>query len=1788
MSQRTGMQRRTWKERALSLLLAAALVAGLAPGLTLPASAAHWADAYLDQLVDWGVLRADQTTAPDSPLTRAEFMAVINRAYGYTETGPIPFTDVFPTDWFYDDISIAYTAGYMQGTSDVTASPNDTLTREQAFCILGRNMMMKETPGENLAFADSREVSDWARGIIKTAVDHYIISGYPDNTLRPQASISKGQMAALVTQCIGTPVQQSGTYELGGVFGNVTITAPNVTLRNTTISGDLYVSGGVGLGGIKLENVDVLGRIIVSGTGESEGGAASVIMRNVTAEEMLVDNMRNKTVTVRADGITKIAKTVVRTNAYLEDNNTDEEGLLYIELDGDPGLRLTLAGRIKEVMDKTPSSFIQVAKGTVAKLTVDEAATGSTVQIDRNTKVMELNLDVATSVIGDGDIGQLNINAPGSVVTMLPDKIYIRPGLTASIAGVIMDYQAAEEGSLDPRLLSGYPAAKDISPTGFRADFAANKKGTIYWAVSYVSDGSIGEDDLISPPSYGSKAIANGSVTAPAGGDEVSAQVGSLVVGGSYYLSAIVVDSQKNRSPVKVISFSTPDNTVPAFGQGYPYMSRTTRSVAQVTVMPTKSCKLYYALLPQGAKAPTANEMKAAAVTGNLGYGVRDVTKNTEEVFTVNSQRLEELKTYVLYLWLTDVDGANSSAVRALTFTIPDETPPVVDPVPYALAQGTTGNTIAMRTGMNERGTIFWAAVPHGENYPLPNMTEPLGPDNVVVNGEPVSAKLDSMYAKLGVQGGRGALVRGSVVVNNPDAEVSFNVTGLLPETAYDLYYVGRDSAGNYSEAVRMVTVNTLDTSGPIVTLYFINPDGSTTDASGMPPANASIVLDFSELITVDSSTNLLDLDEQLRIDRLQENFVLHQLDPMNPAHEWNPIDVTGEGSNKDALKDQAIRDGRGWIDYDRVIVRESSTEQGHIEVVFPYNSNGSGAVSMMSGRTYFFTIAGVRDTSGNYPPGPNNTVIKVRLRYDNVGTVHTLPRFTTAFASVSLNGTGYLPYPVWAKSYGAKDQAKEGIAERTASDGVTKYQPTRMDTFFTVTPESTEGITDGTFYDIVLFADQSVNYDLYYRIVDTTRNNTPITPSSPGGYVVVNDTTVSQFEYYKLPSSNTPVTGEENGWIYLGNCESTWDRGTGKAVSAVNSSAIKVERNYPQLNRLGEGLRYDFAISVTSKNGDDRYKAWNGTVNFDVYVMAGSDVNLYNAINGRVGPGEYTSTFNLQSVGIPNPPGYVTVFALFSDSIQPVFREGYPILGELVTSATLEFALNPTGSTLYYRIAPVDNPISATLEVYNGGGGVTTGTKVTAAKGKNTPFYDVIKAQTDLMLTEEANAGQLEGVSDTDEGHLHFYKVTEESGITRNDIANMNNSYPSNWPGSEKYNLSAGSETVSVPGADSVKQLLPNTDYYIYIVLESASGNQASLSQIYIYTFRTDDTAKPKFTQLYDTTEGTFAASTNVLSKMSYIMISQTDLSKVSILNKTFAPANLPSAYSSVNTVLKALQTPYSHTAVGANAEFGEDYDSYTIFDLYASDDDKYEVDRMVREALGLSGSVVPVKLEKDLNAGSIDYYDWFTNNSNASPDPAEYVLVVAAHNRDSTVTDEEYMYTIDSFRALSGVHKTDLTPPVLTGLTASIRYHGNTRSGTYDVNLEVIFNKNLYYKNGNATPFVRSLAQLSNMGTFFNGTITTSDPASAARPDHRVSLTNVNPGGTLTIPSTYSFCDSSGSGITTNKIKVSVSEVSSGNGGLVDTKIGRVDVEWGTKGTPEYRHWAWTENGVVPNPDL
>lgn len=969
MNMKNNLMRRIGT-RLLSAVTALVMAASLLPAAVVPAHAAAWMEPYLEKLVSWGVMRGDSSgnLHPDRTLTRAEFVVLVNRALGYKDTSAsVPFRDVSPSDWYYDDINIGHTIGYFKGTSATTASPRAAVTREQAAVLLARNLALDDDPGASIDFTDSNRLANYSRGLIRSAVVEGILSGYSDGSFRPKQSITRGQMAVLLVKAIGTPINQSGSHSLGSVYGNVTISTSGVTLKDTTIAGNLYITGGLGLGDVALENVNVLGKIVVCGTGESEKGKNSVVMRGVTAPTLIMDNLADNAVSVRAEGSTKIDNTYVRTPAYVEDATDDNYGFTLLRVEGD-GTSLSAAGNVKEIVTAAPNSVVTAAKGSVKSLTVDESAAGSSVAVLNGAAVKILNLDTKAAVSGTGDVDRMNVNAAGSSASMLPDNIVVRPGVTASIGGQNMDSVLAAESSADPRLLAGYPKITDSAPTSVKGLMRTNKSGTIYWAVTSVTDGSVKDADLIKP-SNNLRILKSGNLKATASNTDYNAAVSGLTAGGSYYFSAVLVDARDQHSAVKTVSFTTPDTSVPNFASGFPYMSKITNTAGEVTVMTTKDCRLYYALLPKGATAPTANDFRTSNIPGNFGYGTRKMTKNVSDTFRVNQKSLTELETYDLYLWLSDVDNGKSSSVKKLSFTTVDRTPPIFVRTPSVSSIKST--SVGASAAINEAGTIYWVVVKEGDEYPKP------------MNGQTTKPELTSEAAKIQVASGLNALKSGKTAAT-ANKDVTLNISGLAAETSYDVYYVAQDKAGNYSDSVGKFTIHTLDTNPPKVTQEFTR----TNDTEGKNPlADTDIRIIFSESVQ-DSGTNqqLLALYQTSvntsvpKTERDDAREVLNGL--LRTDIQLYSADVTPAALVRERTKDS---DTDWVIDYSRASV---TAEDGKVVVTF---ENGK-ALNLKSGAKYYFMIQNIADTS------TNKNIIKPNPT--------TLPAFTTVFAQIQFSST--------------------------------------------------------------------------------------------------------------------------------------------------------------------------------------------------------------------------------------------------------------------------------------------------------------------------------------------------------------------------------------------------------------------------------------------------------------------------------------------------------------------------------------------------------------------------------------------------------------------------------------------------------------------------------------------------------------------------------------------------------------------------------------------------------------
>lgn len=163
----------------------------------------HWAENYIDKLSDTGIMTGydGNKFKPDAYISRAEFYAVVNQMAGLKKTYTVTFSDVSTNDWFYNDVAKGIKAGYLTPTTG-KLNPNSPITRQEVTGILG--YMYKITPDASVAnkFKDSSAISAANKGYTGALVKLKIINGYEDNTFRPNAGVTRGEISKIISLLI--------------------------------------------------------------------------------------------------------------------------------------------------------------------------------------------------------------------------------------------------------------------------------------------------------------------------------------------------------------------------------------------------------------------------------------------------------------------------------------------------------------------------------------------------------------------------------------------------------------------------------------------------------------------------------------------------------------------------------------------------------------------------------------------------------------------------------------------------------------------------------------------------------------------------------------------------------------------------------------------------------------------------------------------------------------------------------------------------------------------------------------------------------------------------------------------------------------------------------------------------------------------------------------------------------------------------------------------------------------------------------------------------------------------------------------------------------------------------------------------------------------------------------------------------------------------------------------------------------------------------------------------------
>ena len=144
--------------------------------------------------------------SPNTNITRAQLVTVLYRMAGEPEvTGENPFTDVPDGQWYTDAVLWAAENNITDGTSETTFSPNDALTREQMATFFYRFANFEagepiEVTGDLSGYTDADLVADYAVDAMTWAVGEGVISGIGNNTLAPDNTASRAQMATVLTR----------------------------------------------------------------------------------------------------------------------------------------------------------------------------------------------------------------------------------------------------------------------------------------------------------------------------------------------------------------------------------------------------------------------------------------------------------------------------------------------------------------------------------------------------------------------------------------------------------------------------------------------------------------------------------------------------------------------------------------------------------------------------------------------------------------------------------------------------------------------------------------------------------------------------------------------------------------------------------------------------------------------------------------------------------------------------------------------------------------------------------------------------------------------------------------------------------------------------------------------------------------------------------------------------------------------------------------------------------------------------------------------------------------------------------------------------------------------------------------------------------------------------------------------------------------------------------------------------------------------------------------------------
>lgn len=156
--------------------------------------------------VEGGIIKDNQIAVEVTHFTKYAVL-VVDKITGLPviDKPTNPTTEIIVGDisghWAEASIKQAASDGIVTGYSDGTFRPENTVTRSE-FSVMLMNALKSQETGADLIFTDTAEIGAWAKKAVSQAVQANIIKGYEDGTFRPNANMTRAEMATMMANAL--------------------------------------------------------------------------------------------------------------------------------------------------------------------------------------------------------------------------------------------------------------------------------------------------------------------------------------------------------------------------------------------------------------------------------------------------------------------------------------------------------------------------------------------------------------------------------------------------------------------------------------------------------------------------------------------------------------------------------------------------------------------------------------------------------------------------------------------------------------------------------------------------------------------------------------------------------------------------------------------------------------------------------------------------------------------------------------------------------------------------------------------------------------------------------------------------------------------------------------------------------------------------------------------------------------------------------------------------------------------------------------------------------------------------------------------------------------------------------------------------------------------------------------------------------------------------------------------------------------------------------------------------